>query len=179
MEFKHWFEDAEAAIRAANAEKLIVVGSSMGGWISLKIANSHPGLVQGLLLIAPAVNFLKPKYDMWYASCPPQVQRDQDEGKATIMNSGYHTIPVRKEFVSKSVELELDLKSPLEITCPVRIIHGVQDDTIPYAKSLDVMNMISTENVELIYQKSGDHIMANESSIELILRTLDDMITRI
>ena len=151
----------------------------MGGWISLKMANLYPDIIKGLVLIAPAVNFLRKKYKLWYDNASPEIQKDQDEGKAIVMDSTYGSVPVRKDFVMKSAELEFDLTQKLDIQCPVKIIHGVQDDTVPYENSLKVMKMISNDNVELIYQKSGDHRLQNDSGLELILRSLDDSLSKI
>ena len=88
-------------------------------------------------------------------------------------------MPISKIFVENSVNMELNTSKPLEIKCPVKIIHGVQDDTVPYEDSIKVMKMISNDNVELIYQKSGDHRLSSDSSLELILRSLDDMLAKI
>ena len=106
-------------------------------------------------------------------------KKEQDEGKLTIMDPSYGVIPVSKVFVEESVNMELDTSQSLEITCPVKIIHGVQDDTIPYENSLKVMKMISNDDVELIYQKSGDHRLQSDSGLELILRSLDDTFSKI
>ena len=106
-------------------------------------------------------------------------KKEQDEGKLTIMDPSYGVIPVSKLFVEESVNMELDTSQSLEITCPVKIIHGVQDDTIPYENSLKVMKMISNDDVELIYQKSGDHRLQSDTGLELILRSLDDTFSKI
>jgi pimeloyl-ACP methyl ester carboxylesterase len=178
LEFKHWFEDAEAALIKASedGQKVLLIGSSMGGWISLTLANRFPNVVAGLLLISPAVNFLRPKYQIWYDQAGAEAQKDQDNGKVAFMDPSYAIVPIRKDFVAKSSELEIDLSKCLEIKCPVKIIHGVQDDTIPFKNSLDVMNVVSGSDVELIYKKDGDHRMQNESGLELIMRTLDVLV---
>ena len=106
-------------------------------------------------------------------------KKEQDEGKLTIMDPSYGVIPVSKLFVEESVNMELDTSQSLEITCPVKIIHGVQDDTIPYENSLKVMKMISNDDVELIYQKSGDHRLQSDTGLDLILRSLDDTFSKI
>ena len=106
-------------------------------------------------------------------------KKEQDEGKLTIMDPSYGVIPVSKVFVEESVNMELDTSQSLEITCPVKIIHGVQDDTIPYENSLKVMKMISNDDVELIYQKYGDHRLQSDTGLELILRSLDDTFSKI
>ena len=65
LRFDHWFEDAQTAIKQSQSDQIVLVGSSMGGWISLKMANENPDVICGLVLLAPAVNFLRPKYGHW------------------------------------------------------------------------------------------------------------------
>ena len=104
---------------------------------------------------------------------------EQDEGKLTIMDPSYGVVPVSKMFVEESASMELKTTIPTEIKCPVKILHGVQDETIPYENSLKVMKMIGNDNVELIYQKSGDHRLQSDAGLELILRSLDDTLSKI
>ena len=186
LKFKHWFENAETAIKhvaeknflgpSQSQGRIFLVGSSMGGWISLRMANQWPNLISGMILIAPAVNFLRPKYLSWYQSAPADVKLAQDQGKSHVMDSTYGVVPVSKAFVDSSIEVEIDMNEPLQIQCPVKIIHGVQDDLVDYLQSIEVMNLISTKDCELIYQKSGDHRMQNESGLSLITKHLDDLI---
>jgi len=180
LQFKHWFEDAETVIQASGAEKIVLIGSSMGGWISMKMANQFPNKICAMLLIAPAVNFLRPKYDHWYKSSSLKVQKEQDEGKAHLMDPTYNSFPISRSFVEGSFELEIDLTKSYEIKCPaVKIIHGVQDDTVNYLQSIEVMNVMSSSKIELIFQKDGDHRMQNESGLSLIKHHLDDLLSRI
>ena len=109
----------------------------------------------------------------------PEQKKEQDEGKLTIMDPSYGVVPVSKMFVEDSAKMELDPSQPLEIKCPVKILHGVQDETIPYENSLKVMKMIGNDNVELTYQKSGDHRLQSDAGLELILRSLDDTLSKI
>ena len=91
----------------------------------------------------------------------------------------YHSVPISKSFVDKSAELEIDLEQPFEVQCPVKIIHGVQDDTVNYLQSIQVMNCITSSQCELIFQKDGDHRMQNESGLSLIKYHLDDLIQKL
>ena len=95
------------------------------------------------------------------------------------MDPSYNVVPMSKKFVEESAEFEFDTSKSLEIKCPVKIIHGVVDAVIPYENSLKVMKMISNDNVELVYQKSGDHRLSSDTSLELITRSLDDMLSKI
>ena len=119
---------------------------------------------------------------MWYINSAYtykfQLKTTQDDGKLTFPDDSYD-LPIFKAFAKESDKMELDTSKPLEIKCPVKIIHGVKDETVPYEKSLKVMQLISNDNVELTYQKDGDHRLSSDTSLELILRSLDDMLSKI
>ncbi len=180
MEFKHWYEDAKAALKTASnegADKVVLVGSSMGGWFSLRLAAEHPDLVAGLLLIAPAINFIRPRYQAWYDSVSPDVRQNQDAGGGDFMDSSYGTLPIQKAFVesAKDVELERKTKS-LGIKCPVRILHGILDDRVPYKTSLEVLDMIDNDDVMLTFLKDGDHRLQGDKHINIIIQALDRLL---
>ena len=83
LEFRHWIEDAEAVLERAGGEKNVLVGSSMGGWISLLLASRSrlKQNIKGLVLIAPALNFIRPFYQQLYANSDENVQRALDNGE--------------------------------------------------------------------------------------------------
>jgi alpha-beta hydrolase superfamily lysophospholipase len=62
LEFSHWFDDCQTAIQVAQEESIhsgiVLVGSSMGAWISLKMVQDNQDLIKGLILVAPAINFM-------------------------------------------------------------------------------------------------------------------------
>ena len=65
LEFAHWIENAESAVTRVQSEKVVLVGSSLGGLISLKLALKHPGRVSALFLVCPALNTLSKSYQRW------------------------------------------------------------------------------------------------------------------
>ena len=85
LEFRHWIENAEAVLEAVGAENNILVGSSMGGWISLLLASQSKlkQKIKALVLIAPALNFLRPFYQQIYANSGEHVRRSLDNGEVS------------------------------------------------------------------------------------------------
>ena len=85
LEFKDWIEDAEAVVESVGAENNILVGSSMGGWISLLLASRSKlkQNIKALVLIAPALNFLRPFYQQIYANSKENVRRSLDNGEVS------------------------------------------------------------------------------------------------
>ena len=182
LEFSHWFDDANTAInyiRRCNEgknHKILMVGSSMGGWISLSLATKYPELVKGIVLIAPAVNFMRKSYLKWYNDCTLAQQKELDLDKTVIMKSPYGEIPFSKRFCESSREVELDLTKPIKVNVPVRILHGVQDESVPYENSISLMKLLQSEDVDLLYRKAGDHRLCGNVDLQLLSDTLDKMI---
>ena len=88
LEFSHWFDDCQTAIQVAQEENLnsgiVLVGSSMGAWISLRMVQDNQDLIKGLVLVAPAINFMWSFYLVisCFYSCRnkienPQINRQQ------------------------------------------------------------------------------------------------------
>ena len=107
----------------------------MGGWITLWLASQSKiqERIKGVILIAPGLNFLRPHYQQIFSSAPPDVQRLLEEGGVHYMDwNGYERLAIRKEFSEKSKEFEIDTSAPIPVKCPVRIFHGVLDESVPY-----------------------------------------------
>ena len=85
---------------------------------------------------------------------------------------GHENLPVRKAFQENSLEFEIDLSEKIDVECPVKILHGVLDDSVPYQNSLDIMNKLETNNVELFYRKFDGHSFTASESLDLLETTL-------
>ena len=79
---------------------------------------------------------------------------------------------VRKSFASNSEKFEINLSEPIPLECPVRIFHGVQDESVPFKNSVEIMEKISTKDVELHYRKTDNHSFMEEDSLELLQSSL-------
>lgn len=103
-----------------------------------------------------------------------------EDGQIVVFPTPYGKMPMSKEFVESSKEVEIDTGGqPLEISCPVRIIHGAKDDTVSFRRSLDLLDLIKSPDIDLIIRKNGDHRMSKDEDLELIGDTINKLVNKV
>ena len=86
---------------------------------------------------------------------------------------------MKNAFLNQSpytLQYEIDLSKPFELPCPIRILHGLDDQEVDPLQSKYLAQIITSQDVDLIYRKSGSHQLENPPDIELFLNTLDRML---
>lgn len=165
-----WWDDTLHMLDTVAPGPAVIVGSSMGGWLMLLTALARPGQVKGLVGIAPA-----PDFTSWGFS---------DADKATLRGMGrleeispYGDQPyvTTRAFWESGEKLKV-LEGPIDISCPVRLLHGQQDDDVPFAISLNIMDRLRSADVQATLIKDGDHRLSRESDIALLIRTVGGLL---
>lgn len=89
---------------------------------------------------------------------------------------GFYHVPY--SFI-KEAEHHCLLHSPIPVTCPVRLLHGMKDNIMPWHTSLQVADRIVGPDVDVILRKDGDHRMKEKADIHLLVCTIDDLIDKL
>lgn len=168
-----WKDDAIAVLDEITDGPQIVVGSSMGGWIMLLAALARPGRVAGLLGIAPAPDFTEDL--MW--------EHFDDEVREVLHRDGNYLEPSDYGDEPNTITMKLIeegrnhllLRTPLKLTCPLRIIQGMADPDVPWRHALKIGEAYEGEDVAITYIKSGDHRLSEPADIARLLRTVDEL----
>ena len=172
-----WLEDAEFMIEQQTKGDLILLGSSMGGWLSLRYAIKHPERVKALILLAPAPDFTK---DLMWDKFPQEI-------KDEITNNGFWLRPseyddngyrVTRELIEDG-ETHLILHNKIDINVPVTIIHGLKDADVPFARSLELVENLTTPDVRLCYIKEGDHRLSGDDDLAFLKQILTNQIKKL
>ncbi|MDE1468243.1 alpha/beta hydrolase [Aurantiacibacter sp. D1-12] len=148
-------------------EKVVVVGSSMGGWLMLLVGLALKNRLAGLVGIASAPDFSDWGYD--------EAQKAQlREGETIFEESdyGYDPMPTYAGFWADAEANRL-LNNTIPITCPVRLLHGQEDKDVPCDTSLRLAKALASEDVHVTLIKGGDHRLSRESDVSVLLRTVD------
>lgn len=104
-----------------------------------------------------------------------QLREKFDKGEICFIDGPYGRYPIHKTFATESKPFELLKAKKIDIKCPVRILHSINDDSTPYGTSLQLMEKLSSPDVELHLVKSSDHRMSTATDIEMIKNQLDSL----
>ncbi len=165
-----WAEDSLAVIDELTSGKVILVGSSMGGWVMLLAALARPDRVAGLVGIAPAPDATE---DLMWRRMPAAMQEDWRRTGMFERPSAYGDEPYRLSYrLVEDGRKHLLLDRPIPITCPVRLIHGQKDADVPWETSMRLAERIDGADVEVILVKSGDHRLSVPADLDRLTRVV-------
>lgn len=168
-----WTNDAEAALTQLTEGRQILVGSSMGGWISLLLALRHPARLAALVGIAPAPDFTE---DLMWAQFPEAVrQAITDHGQWTRPSAYGEAYPITRALIEDG-RRHLLLRTPIALEIPVRLLHGQADADVPWQHSLRIAEQITGQDVQVTLVKGGDHRMSSPAELLLLSRTLSALL---
>ncbi|WP_213272223.1 alpha/beta hydrolase [Hyphomonas sp.] len=167
-----WREDTLAAIDAHSEGPLILVGSSMGGWMALLAALARPERVKGLVLIAPAPDFTEKL--MWAGLTKAQQEEIMSQG-VTMRPSDYGTPdPITRALIVDGRSWQI-LDAPITFDGPVRILQGMQDPDVPWPHALEINERLTSPDVVLTLIKDGDHRLSRDQDVARLLAACGDV----
>lgn len=169
-----WFEDALAAISALTTGPQVLVGSSMGGWISLLVARAMPERVAGLVGIAAAPDFTEDS--MWAGFTPEQRAALAHDGRV-VLPSDYD--PAGYVITRRLIEEgrgRLVLRAPLNLPFPVRLLQGTADTDVPPEVALRLLAHATGPDIRLLLVKGADHRFSSPDCLSLIETTVEEVL---
>jgi pimeloyl-ACP methyl ester carboxylesterase len=169
-----WADDALAAFDRLTDGPQIIVGSSMGGWIALLTALKRRKRVAGLVCIAAAPDFTEDL--IWATTSPEDRARLQRDGVVRTP-SPYSERPYA--ITMKLIEdgrRHLLLRAPIELNCPVRLLHGMKDPDVPWQRSLLLADRLTATDLRVILLKDGDHRLNRDQDLRLLTRTVGSLL---
>ncbi|MAQ37905.1 MULTISPECIES: alpha/beta hydrolase [Thioclava] len=171
-----WFEDARDVIMAKTEGPQILVGSSMGGWISLLMAREHPEKVAGLVTIAAAPDFTE---DGYWASFDKETRHKlESEGSIAIPSDYGEPYVITRRLINEGRE-RLVLRSPLALPFPTRFLQGTADEAVSTETAIRLLEHAEGEDMRLTLVKGADHRFSDPDCLALIETALAEVLARL
>jgi pimeloyl-ACP methyl ester carboxylesterase len=164
-----WAADVLAAIDALTRGGLILVGSSMGGWIALLAALARPERVAALVGIAAAPDFTQRL--MWESMAPSEQATLERDGLLHVPSQYGDPTPITLKLIREGAN-HLLLNGPIAIRCPVRLLHGQDDPDVPWELALLIAEQLESADVRVILVKDGDHRLSRPADLTLLRQTV-------
>jgi pimeloyl-ACP methyl ester carboxylesterase len=161
-----WHEEVVALVEAHCQGPVVLVGSSMGGWLMLLVALAIPARTQALVGIAAA-----PDFTAWGFS--DEQQAELLAGETVLEENDYGPQPTLTfPLFWADGQANLLFDQEIAIDCPVRLLHGQADPDVPWEVSLQLAADLRSADVQVTLVKDGDHRLSRDEDIALLLRTL-------
>ena len=170
-----WTEDALVLIDRLATGQLVLIGSSMGGWVALLVALARPERVAGLIGIAAAPDFTERL--MWQAMTPRQRETLLREGVLHVPSEYGDPYPITVRLIEDG-RAHLLLDGPIALDCPVRLLHGQRDSDVPWETALRIAERVGSADVRVILVKDGDHRLSRPADLALLGETLASLLAQ-
>ncbi len=167
-----WTEDALALIQHVWPQgPVLLVGSSMGGWIALLAGLRLKDRLAGLVGIAAA-----PDFTVWGLTLGEAERRQLDKQGFFTRPSDYGEPYRYSRALIADAPARLLLDGQIGITAPVRLLHGMADDAVPWRLSLDIAARIVGSDVQVRLIKDGDHRLSREADIAALIAGVEELL---
>jgi len=176
-----WLAESLAVFRRFTSGPQILVGSSMGAWIALRmIQELHRAgegeRVAGLVLLAPAPDFTAELIE-------PTLTKKQ---KRELETKGYFEEPSEygpEPYIYTSALIEdgrqnLVMTGRIDTHCPVHILQGLADPDVPHAHALKLMALLPADDATVSLISDGDHRLSRPQDLDLLVKSVEAMVER-
>jgi pimeloyl-ACP methyl ester carboxylesterase len=175
-----WLEESLAVFDRHCTGPQVLVGSSMGGWMTLLLARelkrrlekNPKATLAGMVLIAPAVDFTE---ELMWKKFPPAIKKELEDTGVWTRPSEYDPggYQITKQLIDEGRN-HLLLGSMIETGCPVRILQGALDPDVPWQHAVELVSRLAQDDVVLTMVKDGDHRLSRPEDLERLIKAVEE-----
>jgi alpha-beta hydrolase superfamily lysophospholipase len=169
-----WLQDALVVIDWLTRGPLVLVGSSMGGWLACLAALARPERMAGLVLIAPAADFTDKLIE---PALSPEAAAAIKEAGVWMRPSPYGPAgdPITRTLLQDGRRWSI-LPGPVPIQAPVRVLHGGDDDAVPWTHGLKLVQAIESRDVVFTFIRDGDHRLSRPQDMARLIAAIEELL---
>ncbi|MGH6735497.1 MAG: alpha/beta hydrolase [Methyloceanibacter sp.] len=175
-----WLEEATSMLGLLKGKRVIVIGSSMGGWIALllarALAKSGGVPLAALVLIAPAWDMTEKL--MWEKMSEKTRRLVETEGLYYAPSLYGDPYPITKHLIDEGRK-HLVVGGGIEVGAPVRILQGMRDPDVPWQHALALVDLLASDDVQLTLVKDGDHRLSEPGDLRRLEATVAALVERV
>ena len=168
-----WAADALAVIDALTDGPLVLVGSSMGGWIGLLAALTRPGRLAGFVGVAAAPDFTEAL--MWETMLPAERATLERDGVLHVPSAYGEPTPITRALIEDG-RAHLVMGAPIPLRCPVRLLHGQADADVPWETAVRLAQRVEGTDVQVMLVKDGGHRMSRPADLALLRAVIEPLL---
>ncbi|PZQ60012.1 MAG: alpha/beta hydrolase [Phenylobacterium zucineum] len=162
-----WRDDAVAVLNELTAGDLVLVGSSMGGWIACLAALAAPKRVKAMVLIAPAPDFTE---KLMTPEIPPEGHAALAADGVWMRPSEYgDAYPITRALLEDGARWSILDGEPIPIAAPVHILQGGEDPDVPWRHALELAHALKSQDLVFTLIKDGDHRLSRPQDIARLI----------
>ena len=171
-----WTKETQTTIKKiVKKNNFILVGSSMGSWISLNQFKYFQKQIKGFLGIGSAPEFLE---KLMWKKFTKKMKKETIKNGIYNLKLGDYEYPISYQLIKdgrKNNILNKKLRSKIYVT----MIHGSKDEVVPTIYSRKVLKLFDKAKKKLIIIKNGDHSLSNKKNLKKITLELNKIVSNI
>ena len=171
-----WTKDAEKTIKKIlKKNNFILIGSSMGAWISLNLFKNFNKQIKGFLGIGSAPEFLT--YLMWN-KFPKKVKNEIINKGIYKLKNGQHEYLITHQLIKDGRKNKV-LNKSITSKIPITMVHGSKDEVVPKIYSKKILTLFPNAKKKLKIINNGDHSLSSNRNLKIILKELSQLLKKI
>jgi pimeloyl-ACP methyl ester carboxylesterase len=177
-----WLQESLAVLRAFTSGPQILIGSSMGAWIALRMVQElhragEGARLGGLLLLAPAPDFTA---ELMEPKLTDAHRRDLEERGYFEEVSEYSPEPnIYTRALFEDGRENRVMAGIIDTRCPVHILQGMADPDVPHAHAMKLVEHLPADDVTLSLIRDGDHRLSRPQDLDMIIAALEGLVARV
>ena len=168
-----WSNDAKNSIKKiVKKNEFILIGSSMGAWISLNQFKYFKNQIKGFIGIGSAPEFLE---RLMWKKFSKKIKNELITKGISLIKNGKYEYPITLQLIKDGRKNKV-LTNKIKLKIKVTMVHGNKDEVVPMSFSKKVLSVFMGAKKKLVVINNGDHSLSDKNSLKKIIKELNNIV---